>query len=42
MCFFVLGPSDDDEDDFFDAIEEQTTEFKVFLPPSKDKGKSHV
>ena len=41
MCV-IVGPSDDDEDDFFDAIEEQTTEFKVFLPPNKDKGKSHV
>ena len=29
------GISDDEEDDFFDAVDEQTEEFKVCLPPDK-------
>ncbi len=36
------GPlvSDDDEDDFFDAVDEHTEEFKVCLPPPAKK--SHM
>ena len=30
-----VSDEDDEEDDFFDAVDEQTEEFKVCLPPDK-------